>query len=175
MGITYSQFVLIVKDLCGLLDKIIQVNSEQETIQISMFLLVHSVSCGRYHTLIITTDSCLCSCGNNDHGQLCLGNKIQQLKPQKTSFLNISKISKQQRRNIFACGHNSEGECGSGYFRHPQVTPSLNPDASSNIIQFVCGYHQSLFLDSGENVFSVGHNRYGLPWSCSQYKSECIE
>ena len=130
---------------------------------------VHSVSCGQFHTLIITTDSCLWSCGNNDYGQLCLGNRVQQLKPQKTSFSNISKVSsgyyhslfQNNKGEIFACGHNSEGECGLGHYSHPQITPNTIPATPSNIIQFVCGYHQSLFLDSDGNVFSVGHNSFG--------------
>ena len=54
---------------------------------------VLSVSCGFYHTLIITNDSNLWACGNNNNGELCLGNQDGQLKPQKTSFSNISKIS----------------------------------------------------------------------------------
>ena len=31
----------------------------------------------------------------------------------------------------------------------------------SNIVHFVCGYHQNLFLDSEGNVFSVGYNSFG--------------
>ena len=44
---------------------------------------------------------------------------------------------------------------------HPQVIPSLILNAPSNIIQFVSGHHQSLFLDSEGHVYSVGHNYYG--------------
>ena len=129
---------------------------------------VVSVSCGSYHTLIITTDSELWSCGHNGYGQLCLGNKVTQLEAQKTSFSNISKISggvyhslfQNNNGEIFACGYNRVGQCGSGHFRH-QITPSPILNAPPNIVQFVCGYYQSLFLDSEGNVFSVGHNTYG--------------
>ena len=48
-----------------------------------------------------------------------------------------------------------------GHFDSPQITPSLILTAPSNIVQFVCGYHSSLFLDSDGNVFSVGDNAYG--------------
>ena len=47
-----------------------------------------------------------------------------------------------------------------GHFNHPQITPSVIP-TPSNIIHFVCGFYQSLFLDSEGNVFSVGNNEYG--------------
>ena len=130
---------------------------------------VISISCGCDHTLIITNDSTLWSCGSNDDGQLCLGNKENQMKPQKTSFSNISKISagyfhslfQNNKGEIFSCGQNQLGECGLGHFNSPQITPSLIPNAPENIVQFVSGHCQSLFLDSEGNVYSVGDNQYG--------------
>ena len=130
---------------------------------------VLSVSCGSSHTLIITTDSNLWSCGRNDFGQLCIGNKESQLKSQKTSYSNILKIScgchhslfQNDKGEIFSCGYNHQGQCGLGHFNESQITPSLILNAPSNIVQIVCGYHQSLFLDSEGNVFSVGDNYYG--------------
>ena len=139
---------------------------------------VHSVSCGYVHTLIITSDSNLWGCGYNEYGQLCLGDidtlAMQPLKtsyeiPQKTSFSNILKIStghyhslfQNNKGEIFACGHNPRGECGLGHFNHPQITPTLIPNVPLNIVEFVSGSHQNLFLDSEGNVFSVGHNHCG--------------
>ena len=130
---------------------------------------VHSVSCGGYHTLIITSDSSLWSFGYNKYGQLCLGNKESKMNAQKTSFSNISKIStgnfisffQNDKREIFSCGNNQNGACGLGHFNHPQITPSLILNLPSNIVHFVCGFAQSLFLDSEGNVFSVGENKKG--------------
>ena len=130
---------------------------------------VFSVSCGYEHTLIITTDSNLWSFGNNKYGQLCLGNNETQLKPQKTSFANISKLTtgshhslfQNDKGEIFACGYNQFGQCGLGHCNNPHLTPTFIPNLPSNIVQFVCGYHQSLFLDSEGNVYSVGYNHSG--------------
>ena len=130
---------------------------------------VLSVSCGYEYVLIITTDSNLWSCGRNEFGQLCIENDENQLKPQKTSFSNISKIScgtlhslfQNDKGEIFSCGYNKYGQCGLGHFNHPQITPSLILNLPSNIVQFVCGHCQTLFLDSEGNVYSVGLNRYG--------------
>ena len=131
---------------------------------------VLSVSCGGYHTLIITNEDDLWSWGGNEFGQLCDGNyQAVQLKPQKTSFSNISKISagcdhslfQNNKGEIFACGYNKYGECGLGHFNSPQITPSLIPNLPSNIVQFVCGDSQSLFLDGKGNVYSVGYNENG--------------
>ena len=129
---------------------------------------VHAVSCGARHTLMITINSNLWSCGSNIHGELCHGDEEDRLKPQKTSFSNISKISagfchslfQNKKGEIFSCGDNHEGQCGSGFDDY-QITPSLIPDIPPNIIQFVGGPHHSLFLDSEGNVFSVGFNEYG--------------
>ena len=131
---------------------------------------VLSVSCGLEHTLIITTDSNLWSCGYNIYGQLCLGkNQQNQSKPQKTSFSNISKIStgsyhslfQNYKGEIFSCGYNYQGQCGLGHFNSPQITPSLILNVPLNIVHFVCGSHQNLFLDSEGNVYSVGYNFHG--------------
>ena len=130
---------------------------------------VLSVSCVFEHTLIITTDSNLWSCGYNEYGQLCIGNKERQIKPQKTSFLNISKTSAGNNHSlfqnikgeIFSFGYNEQGQCELGHFNSPQIKPSLILNVPSNIVHFVCGYGQNLFLDSEGNVFSVGNNYYG--------------
>ena len=125
---------------------------------------VVSVSCGSYHTLIITNDDHLWSYGRNNFGQLCLGDQMGQLKPQKTVFSNISKISagafhslfENNEGEIFSCGDNEYGACGLGHFNHPQVMPSHIRNAPSNIVQFICGFNQSLFLDSEGNIFYAG-------------------
>ena len=131
---------------------------------------VLSISCGYAHTLIITTDSNLWSCGYNQYGQLCLGKKENQMKPRQTSFSNISKISTGNHHSlfqndsgeIFGCGYNEYGQCGLGQFGVDfQIAPILIPNAPENIVQFVCGSHHSLFLDSEGNVYSVGYNVYG--------------
>ena len=109
------------------------------------------------------------SCGCNEKGQLCLGNQENHTTFQKTSFSNISKISaglyhslfQNGKAEIFACGDNRHGQCGLGRFNDPQIIPILITDAPPNIVHFVCGFAQSLFLDSEGNVYSVGHNTFG--------------
>ena len=131
---------------------------------------VLSVSCGYSHTLILTNDdNHLWSCGGNDFGQLCHGDKEIRLIPQKTSFSNISTISagyihslfQNNNGEIFACGANAYGQCGLGHFNHPQIDVTLIPNVPANIVKFICGFHLSLFLDSEGNVYSVGYNCSG--------------
>ena len=130
---------------------------------------VLSVSCGSEHTLMITNGSDLWSWGANNDGRLCHGDEEDRSKPQQTSFSNISKISagydhslfENNKREIFACGSNEQGQCGLGHFNNPQITPSLILNLPENIVHFICGGGQSLFLDSEGNVFSVGYNEFG--------------
>ena len=68
---------------------------------------------------------------------------------------------KNNKGEIFSCGDNQFGACGLGHFNHPQITPSLIHNAPSNIVQFVCGPNNSLFLDCEGNVYSVGFNWNG--------------
>ena len=128
-----------------------------------------SVSCGNEHTLVITNDDNLWSWGRNEYGQLCHGDDEDRSKPQKTAFSNISKASagwyhslfQNDKGEIFACGDNRFGQCGSGHFKDTQITPSLISDLPSNIVHFVCGADHNLFLDSEGNVNSVGDNYDG--------------
>ena len=131
---------------------------------------VLSVACGPQHTLIITNDSSLWSCGTNYYGQLCHGDKIDRLIPQKTSFADISKVStgyshslfQNNKGEIFACGYIKRKGLGhENLSKRIQITPSLIPNLPPNIVQFVCGSTQSLFLDSEGNVFSFGDNSHG--------------
>ena len=130
---------------------------------------VFSVSCGSEHILIITSDSNLWSCGNNAHGQLCLGNQENQSTFQQTSFSNISRVAcgsrhslfQNNKEEIYSCGSNYNGELGLGHAKNSQITPTLIPNLPSNIVQFICGYGHTLFLDSKGSVFSVGYNYNG--------------
>ena len=141
-------------------------NVPQKLVNIPLAL---SVSCGSQHTLMITNDSNLWSWGRNDYGQLCLGDKEGRSTPRQTSFSSVSKISTGHSHSffennigeIFACGKNEYGACGLGHFNDPQITPSLILNLPSNIVHFVCGSVQSLFLDSDGNVYSVGGNGCG--------------
>ena len=111
----------------------------------------------------------LWSCGRNHRGQLCHGDTEDRIKPQKTSFSTISKISagwehslfQNNKGEIFSCGDNRYGEDGLPYLNATQITPSRIPHAPPNIAQFVCGFYHSLLLDSEGTVFSVGENAEG--------------
>ena len=141
-------------------------NIPQKIKQISS---VKSISCGSNHTLIITNNSKLWSFGANSFGQLCLKNQENQIKPQRTQFSNVAKISagcnfslfQNFKGEIFGCGFNEHGNLALGHNHHPQVKICKILNLPDNIDQFCSGVYHSLILDSKGNVFSVGLNSYG--------------
>ena len=144
-------------------------NVPQQILEIPPVLFV---ACGSEHTLIITNDSNLWSSGRNDYGQLCLGSLNESKHHstfQQTSFSNISRIScgnlhslfQNNIGEIYSCGYNYNGELGLGHFKSPYITPTKIPNLPSNIVQFICGYGHTLFLDVDGFVFSVGANFNG--------------
>ena len=143
---------------------------------------VRYVACGSEHTMIITNNSKLLVCGRNREGQLFLGlqtSPIERFQP--TAFSNIIRVSlginnsviQNEKGELFACGSNVGGDLGlEGNLCSSQVIPTPIPNLPKNIIQFVCGAHFRLFLDSEGNVYSVGNNEFGqlgLAHNKSQY------
>lgn len=124
------------------------------------------ISCGGNHTLLLTDDDNLWSCGANVYGQLCLGNTKQVLKFQKTSFSNISKISAGYHFSLFqnmdgelyGCGSNVKGELGLGHYESPQINACIISHEIPNIYHFTTGAYHTLCLDSEGNVFYTGTN-----------------
>ena len=128
---------------------------------------VLSAFCGAAHTLVITDNFDLYSCGWNDCGQLCHEDLKNRSILENTQFSNVIRIGAGYQHSIFqkfdgevySCGDNTYGELGLGNNIIPPK-PCIIPNLS-NIIQFSCGRFHSLFLDIDGNVFSVGGNEFG--------------
>ena len=111
-------------------------------------------------TLILTNDDNFWSCGRNDFGQLCHGDKEDRLKTSKNIiFKHIKNISgwnhslfQNNKGEILACGENGWGQCGLGHFNESQMTPSLILNLPSNIVDLTKIY----FLIQKELYFPLG-------------------
>ena len=127
---------------------------------------INMISCGGNFTVCVDHEGFIWSFGANRSGQLGTGNTTYFNVPQKTSFSIISagcwsfSLFQSDKGEIFSCGHNLHGQCGLVHF-DTQITPSLILNVPPNIVHFVCGSSQNLFLDSEGNVFSVGFNNKG--------------
>ena len=87
--------------------------------------------------------------------QLCLGNNENQLKPQKTSFSNISKIS---GGNIHSLFQNNKGEIFTCAYNKDNAKQRLKVDAKKNIIfhkfyGIILFFYYKLFSAAGMKKF----------------------
>ncbi len=135
-------------------------------------LTISAVACGGGHTVFLTNDGKVFSCGLNNYGQLGLGNTTSQNTPQQILALNsltISAIACGGRHTIFltndgkvyCCGANFNGELGLGNTTNhstPQQISALNSFAISAI---ACGYSHTLFLTNDGKVYTCGSNTSG--------------
>ncbi|XP_075163815.1 HECT and RLD domain containing E3 ubiquitin ligase 4 isoform X2 [Haematobia irritans] len=132
---------------------------------------VTKVSCGRWHTLFLTSSGKVYSCGSNDNGQL--GHELPTKRPQLIEELEnymITNISCGARHSmalnewgqIFSWGHNDYGQLGlangQDLVTQPKIVRSL---ISKNVIQIACGNNHSLALTNCGELYAWGSNIYG--------------
>ena len=107
-------------------------------------------------------------CGHVE--EMITNNYVKKTRNKITQFFKKQHFQTSQKQQLVGiihyfktttCDFNENGACGLGHFNSPQITPSLIPNLPSNIVHFVCGYRQSLFLDCQGNVYSVGDNYFG--------------
>lgn len=144
-------------------------NSPQLVSDISN-LTIGSVSAGYRHTLFLTDDGKVYSCGLNDDGQLGLGNDISYNTPQlisDISNLTITAVSASADHSLFlthdgrvySCGGNSSGQLGLGNntnFNTPQLITDI-----SNITAITSGPYYTFLLGSNKRIYGVGLNTGG--------------
>ena len=142
------------------------------------------VECGGYHTGIAShlsfdpfiTLNLKCS-GNNDYGQLGIGNNISTNTFQDICFNVSSSIgtfdcgkyhtlfTERSTGNVYACGRNHRGQLGINSTDISRNLPTLIPDISSLSYQIVsCGdEHSAVIVENGGNkrLFTFGDNTYG--------------
>ena len=133
-------------------------------------LTIGSVSAGYRHTLFLTDDGKVYSCGLNDDGQLGLGNDISYNTPQlisDISNLTITAVSASADHSLFlthdgrvySCGGNSSGQLGLGNntnFNTPQLITDI-----SNITAITSGPYYTFLLGSNKRIYGVGLNTGG--------------
>ena len=115
-------------------------NGQYLPTKISFELRVQSVAAGAHHSFFITEDGSAFSCGNNDNGQLGLGNdykdnnitsptKIHSLPSEVESIAagGSHSIFRMKSGQFFACGNNTSGQLGLGPWERVYTPKEINP------------------------------------------------
>ncbi|XP_017778444.1 PREDICTED: probable E3 ubiquitin-protein ligase HERC4 isoform X2 [Nicrophorus vespilloides] len=128
-------------------------------------------ACGSGHTIFITNEGKLYSCGNNDYGQL--GHGQPRKRPQEVSGLENYEIvsvacgsshsmALNQWGEVFSWGSDSYGQLGHTLGQTPQMHPKIiKALATFNIVQIACGYRHSIALTNSGDILTWGANDYG--------------
>ena len=132
---------------------------------------IKQISCGDDFTICISKDGYPYSFGNNQFGQLGIGNNddIYHDIPTKITSLGTVEfiecgskhvICKTIQENIYVWGRNDNGQLGKSY-NLCQVSPYLCTDWPDNIVDIKCGFEHTLILTLNQDVYSCGYNFSG--------------
>ncbi|CAJ1461882.1 unnamed protein product [Effrenium voratum] len=126
---------------------------------------VRMVACGGDHSLLVTVDGQLWSCGRNDAGQLGLGHRdadaseLQRLHLPRPALQAACGADHSlvllASGEVWGFGRGSEGQLGSG---EEALDPIRVATGASHI---ACGADHSVYLDCCGRAFSFGENSSG--------------
>lgn len=123
---------------------------------------------GEIHTIFLDEDGSAWATGNNLVGQLCLGDDIDRMIPEKIStegkVVDVA-IGGQhtllllEDGSVYGCGSNSKGQLG---LREEQTvsSPTKLGDLTSTVSSVSAGHSHSLFMAT-DGIYLSGSNEYG--------------
>jgi alpha-tubulin suppressor-like RCC1 family protein len=136
---------------------------------------VKTISAGRFHTVAIDFNYDVWTFGDNEFGQLGLGNTVEdQMRiPTKMPGFKFKAISAGGKHTaaidfndeVWTFGHNSKGQLGLGN-RETRLTPTKIPFEAFDLPNFkarsiVAGYTHTIVLDFTDDVWTFGNNKSG--------------
>ena len=136
-------------------------------------LRVVPVAAGMDHSLFLTNDGDVLSCGDGDYGRLGHGNEEDQLVPKLVAALEgrrVVQVAASGCHSLFlaeggavlSCGSGHNGQLGHGD-KENQLTPKLVVALEGRrVVQVAAGDAHSLFLTKGGAVLSCGDGHNGL-------------
>ena len=131
---------------------------------------IKKIYCGYNHTFILKNDGTLWSCGNNEYGELGLGDTTN-----RTTFTQVTTNTGNIKQvycgyyntfilkndgTLWGCGFNSCSELGLGdtanRYTFAQITTNTD-----DIKKIYCGCHYTIILKNDGTLWSTGQNNYG--------------
>lgn len=101
---------------------------------------VMTVSCGKHHAALVTTQAKLLTWGNNKYGQLGHGDYTNRLAPQEVHFA-LATLSSNQRAL--------------------RIKHTILERGGTNVTHAACGAFHTLFVTHQQNVLAMGYNQAG--------------
>ncbi|CAK4695727.1 unnamed protein product [Aphanomyces euteiches] len=135
--------------------------------------VVTKVSCGLYHTVIVTAGGDVYTCGKNDYGQLGLGHSRSVKVPTHmkltdsddkvvngwSGYYHSALIT--DKGKLITFGRNDYGQLGIGSKEHRNLPQTVPLPAGSKVISAACGCYHTLILLANGRVMVFGRNNKG--------------
>lgn len=132
------------------------------------------IAAGEFHTMYLTINGHLYSCGNNEVGQLgrytekTEGKFPAQVETFKDCIISTvacgmqHSVALDEWGQIFSWGSDGMGQLGSNLGTHAQDKPKFVKGlATKHVIQVACGAYHSIALTNIGDLYSWGANSYG--------------
>ncbi|XP_042242580.1 protein RCC2 homolog [Homarus americanus] len=128
--------------------------------------------CSAVHSIIITEEGKAMALGRNEKGQLGVGDAdirtgIVPIQSMAESTVVAAAVGRNHsllltdRGNVFACGDNKSGQCGTGSTSAIIHTPTKISFKESKICKVACGAEFSMIIDKKGYLYSFGLPEYG--------------
>lgn len=130
---------------------------------------IKQVSCGYYHTALLTENGEIFVTGGGDRGQLGLGNQLEATTFQKIpELIQVKKVScgyfhtlaLTETGEVFSWGSNSHWQLGHADSQD-QFFPKLIQDLKVKIKDICCGSFHTLAITNLESIYSWGRGANG--------------
>jgi len=129
-----------------------------------------AISCGGLHTMVLTAEHKVYTCGWNGYGQLCMGDSRDRHTLEQIPFHKQVKAIEgsafhslvlTQDGIVYACGKNNNGECGLGHTRGVHTLERVCLPSSIRVCRIFSGSDHSIFLTEQNELYTCGWNVYG--------------
>ncbi len=134
--------------------------------------IVVQISCGFWHSSVLTKCGDLFGFGRNDFGYIGCGNNTNQLKPIKIYGFNNEKIVSiacgaghslvlTDVGHVYSWGYNIYGQLGIGNITNQNTPQKILLNNNQIIKSICCGYAHSLLLTTDGDIYAFGWNSCG--------------
>ena len=121
-----------------------------------------------YYSLILENDGTLWGCGQNNYGQLGLGDNNNRNIFTQVTTNDIKSVYcgdshtfiLENDGTLWGCGRNNEGQLGLGDTANRNTFTQITTNAN-DIKEIYCGFYHTLILKNDNTLWGCGHNEYG--------------